>query len=138
VVKKNYMAHLRVYESKQIYWDLQRLNCDVKLMWFPSGQMTVANDHRILARPTMIKQWQHGRQTGKTGRFTHSIRPVISVTPWFYGQAEERSIVTTVSRVMFDHCSIRDHLERFKIVGDLICVCMMNYETVDQKWAALK
>jgi hypothetical protein len=39
--------------------------------------------------------------------------------------------VTTISRVMSGHCSIQTHLERFRIVGDPICVCMMNYETVD-------
>jgi hypothetical protein len=39
--------------------------------------------------------------------------------------------VTTISRVMSGHCSIRAHLERFKIVWDPICVCVMNYETVD-------
>jgi ribonuclease HI len=72
-------THTWVYESKQIYWDLQQLNYDVTLMWIPPhvgilgnevtvglarqavesgtvhGQMTVANDHRILARQ---KQWQ--------------------------------------------------------------------------------
>jgi hypothetical protein len=32
---------------------------------------------------------------------------------------------------MSGHCSIRAHLDRFRIVGDPICVCMMNYETVD-------
>jgi ribonuclease HI len=66
-------AHPWVYDSKQIYWDRQQLNYDIKLMWIPShvgisgyeaadglarqaadsdtvhGQMTVANDHRILA-----------------------------------------------------------------------------------------
>jgi ribonuclease HI len=66
-------AHPWVCVSKQIYWDLQQLIYDVKLMWIPShvgisgnevadglarqtvesgtvhGQMTVANDHRILA-----------------------------------------------------------------------------------------
>jgi hypothetical protein len=94
-------------------------------------QMAEANDHRILARQAMVKQWQHVWRTGDTGRFMHSIRPVVSVKPWFDGQAEERSFVTTISRVMSDHCSIRAHLERFKIVGDPICVCMMNYETVD-------
>jgi ribonuclease HI len=71
-------THPWVYESKQIYWDLKQLNYDVKLMWIPShvgisgnevavglarqavesgtvhGQMTVANDHRILARQTMV------------------------------------------------------------------------------------
>jgi hypothetical protein len=72
-------TYLWVYECKQIYRDLQQLNNDVKLMWIPShmgisgnkvadglarqtiesgtlhGQMTVANDHRILARQAMVK-----------------------------------------------------------------------------------
>jgi hypothetical protein len=67
-----YNTHPWVYESKQIYWDLQ-LNYNIKLMWIPShvrisgnevtdglarqavengtvrGQMKVANDHRIFA-----------------------------------------------------------------------------------------
>jgi hypothetical protein len=71
-------AHPWVYESKQINWDLQQLSYDVKLMWNPShmgisgnkiadgfarqaveggtvyGQMTVANDHRILERQAMV------------------------------------------------------------------------------------
>jgi ribonuclease HI len=29
-------THPRVYVSKQIYWDLQQLNCEVKLLWIPS------------------------------------------------------------------------------------------------------
>jgi hypothetical protein len=45
------------------------------------GQMAVANDHRILARRAMVKQWQHGWRTGDTGRFAHSIQPVVSVKP---------------------------------------------------------
>jgi hypothetical protein len=79
---------LSLYESKQIYWDLQQFNYDVKLMWTPShvgisgtevadgflrqavesgtvhGQMTVANDHMILARQAMVKQWRHDLWTG--------------------------------------------------------------------------
>jgi hypothetical protein len=85
----------------------------------------------ILARQAMVKQWQHVWRTGDTGRFAHSIWPLVSVKPWFDGQAEERSFVITTSRVMSGHCSIRAHLERFRIVGDPICVCIMNYETVD-------
>jgi hypothetical protein len=102
------------------------------------GQMTAANDHRILARQSMIKQWQHVWRTGDTGRFAHSIRPVVSVKPWFDGQTEERSFVTTISRAMSGHRSIRAHLERFRIVGDPICVCMMNYETIDYKSLGLQ
>jgi ribonuclease HI len=90
-------THPWVYESKQTYWDLQQLNYDVKLMWIPpyvgisgnevadglakqaveSGtvheQMTVANDHRIVAKQEMLKQWQHVWRTGDTGQFSHSI-----------------------------------------------------------------
>jgi hypothetical protein len=69
------------------------------------GRMKVANDHRILARQAMIKL-QHAWWTGDTGRFAHSIRPVVSVKPWFDGQAEERSFVTTISGVMSGHWSI--------------------------------
>jgi hypothetical protein len=85
------------------------------------GQMTVANDRRILARQAMVKQWQHVGRTGDTGRFAHSIRPVVSVKPWFDGQAEEGRFVTTISRVMSDHCLIQAHLERFRVVEDPIC-----------------
>jgi hypothetical protein len=92
------------------------------------GQMTVAN---ILARQAMVKQWEHVWRTEDTGRFAHSIRPVVSVKPWFDGQAEERSFLTTISRIMSGHCSIRAHLERFRIVGVPICVCGLNYEKVD-------
>jgi hypothetical protein len=37
------------------------------------GQMTVANDDKILARQAMVNQWQHVWRTGGTGRFAHSI-----------------------------------------------------------------
>jgi hypothetical protein len=59
------------------------------------------------------------------------MRPVVSVKTWFDEYADKRSFVTKISRVMSDHCSIRAHLDLFRIVGDPICVCMMNYETVD-------
>jgi hypothetical protein len=49
------------------------------------GQMTVANDLRILAKQAIVKQWQHVWQTGDTGRFAHSILPLVSVKPWFDG-----------------------------------------------------
>jgi hypothetical protein len=119
-------THPWVYDSKQIYWDLQQLNYDVKLMWIPShvkilgdevadglarqevesdtvhGRMTVANDHRIVARQAMVKQWQHVWWTGDTGRF-QSDRSVL-VKPWFNGRSDKRSFVTTISRVMSGHC----------------------------------
>jgi hypothetical protein len=94
------------------------------------GQMTVANDHRIVARQAMVQQWQDVWWTEDTGQFFHSIRPMDSVKPWFDGQAEEKRFVTII-RVLSGNCSIRAHLERLRIVGNPICVCMMNYETID-------
>jgi ribonuclease HI len=68
-------THPWVYDGKKIYWDLQQLHYDVKLIWIPSHvgisgnevadglasgtvheQITVGNDHRILARQAMVKQ----------------------------------------------------------------------------------
>jgi hypothetical protein len=82
--------------------------------------MTVVNDHKILARQAMVKQWQHVWRTGDTGRFAHSIRPVVSVEPWFAGQVDK-----------WTRGALSAHLEQIKIVRDPICVCMMNYETVN-------
>jgi hypothetical protein len=78
-----------------------------------------------------VKQCQHVWRPGDTGQFAHSIRPVVLDKPWFDVQAEERSFVITISKVMSSHCSIRAHLERLRIVGDPICLCMMNNKTVD-------
>jgi hypothetical protein len=55
------------------------------------GQMTVANEHRMDRTHWLIY---------------HSIRPGVSVKAWFDGQAEERSFVTTISRVMSGDYSI--------------------------------
>jgi hypothetical protein len=107
-------THPWVYDSKHIYWDLQQLNYDVKLMWIPSHVGISGNEVAWVGQTgsrerhndkQMIKL-QHVWWTGDTGRFAHSIRPKVSVKPWFDGQAEERSFVTTISGVMSGHWSI--------------------------------
>jgi hypothetical protein len=50
---------------------------------------------------------------------------------WFEGPKEERSFVTSVSRIMSGHSSVRSHLDRFGIVEDPMCECLKDYETVD-------
>jgi hypothetical protein len=47
------------------------------------------------------------------------------------GLKEGRSFVTSVSRIMSEHNSVRSHLDRFGIVEDPMCVCLKDYETVD-------
>jgi hypothetical protein len=51
--------------------------------------------------------------------------------PWFEGQKEERSFVTSVSGIMSGNSSVRSHLDRFRIVEDPMCVCLKDYESVD-------
>jgi hypothetical protein len=66
-----------------------------------------------------------------TGRLAHSIFPHVTLRPRFEDQKEERRFVCTVSRVLCGHCSARSHLDTFRIVEDLMCVCAGDYETVD-------
>jgi hypothetical protein len=65
------------------------------------------------------------------GRFAHSILPRVSLRPWFEGQKKDRSFVTSVSRIMSGHSSVRSHLYRFGIVEGPMCVCLQDYETMD-------
>jgi hypothetical protein len=62
-------------------------------------------DFQSLARPVL--------------RNSHSILPKVSQSPWFAGQKEERSFVTSVSRIMSGH--------RYRIVEDPMCVCRKDY-----------
>jgi hypothetical protein len=67
-----------------------------------------------------------------TDRFAHSILPKVSLRPWSKGQKEARSFVTSVSRIMSGHSSVRSHLDRFGVIEDPMCVCDSDdYETVD-------
>jgi hypothetical protein len=65
------------------------------------------------------------------GRFAQFILPIVSLRPWFEDRKEERSFVTSVSRIMSGHSSVRSHLHRFGIVEGPMCVCLQDYETVD-------
>jgi ribonuclease HI len=58
-------THPWVYESKQIYWDLQQLNYDVKLMWTPSHVGISGNEAADgLARQAVESGTVHGTNDG--------------------------------------------------------------------------
>jgi hypothetical protein len=124
-------------------------------MWFPSHVRLVGNklvdggaryaslngsifdrplppcDYQSFARPVLLREWQRKWDLADTGRFAHFILPKVSLRPWFEGQKEERTFVISVSRIMSEHSSVRSYLERFRIVEDLMCVCLKDFETVD-------
>jgi hypothetical protein len=79
----------------------------------------------------MKQQWKIKWNSCEEGRLAHSIFPNITDKPWFHELPEERKIITTISRIITGHCSVKSHLNRFNIVEDPLCVCQENYETVD-------
>jgi hypothetical protein len=74
--------------------------------------------------PALMRAWQAKWDSAYTGGFTHSIFPDVTLRLWFGSQKEERSFVCTVSRVLSGHCSVRSHLDTFRIDEDLMCVCV--------------
>jgi hypothetical protein len=86
---------------------------------------------KTCARPFLLRDWQGKWDLADTGRFAHFILPRLSLRLWFEDQKEERSFVTSVSRIMSGHSSVRSHLDRFGIVEGPMCVCLKDYETVN-------
>jgi ribonuclease HI len=57
-------THSWVYDSKHIYWDLQQLNYDIKLMWIPSHVGISGNEVADeLARQAEESGTVHGQMT---------------------------------------------------------------------------
>jgi ribonuclease HI len=57
-------AHPWVYESKQIYWHIQQLNYDAKLMWIPSHVGISGNEVADgLTRHAVESGTVHGQMT---------------------------------------------------------------------------
>jgi hypothetical protein len=83
-----------------------------------------SSDFQSLAKPALMRTWQAKWDSAGTGRFTHSIFPDVTLRPWFEGQKEESKFECTGSRVLSGHCSVRSHFGRFRIVEDLMCVCV--------------
>jgi hypothetical protein len=86
-------------------------------------------DFQSLARPVLLRDWQRKWDSADHGRFAHSILPRVSLRPWFEGQNEGRSFVTSVSSIMSRHSSVRSHIG-FGIVEDPMCVCLQDCETM--------
>jgi hypothetical protein len=57
-------------------------------------------DFQGLARPVLLREWQRRWDLADNGRFAHSILPIVSLRPWFEDRKQERSFVTSVSRIM--------------------------------------
>jgi hypothetical protein len=90
-------------------------------------------DFQGLARSVLLREWQGKWNSADNGRYAHSILHKVSLRSWFEGQREDRKFVSTVSRIMAGHCTVRSHLNIFRIVEGAIYIyiCLKDYETVD-------
>jgi hypothetical protein len=59
--------------------------------------------------------------------------PKIGTKPWFADIQEEREFISTISRIMTGHSSVRSHLNRFNIVDNPICVCEEKLHLIFKK-----
>jgi hypothetical protein len=153
--KISYHTHPGIHECKQKLFDLKNTGRVVTLMWVPShvgiagnekadlearrgalstdesGSQPIACDHFPLTKTLMKEKWQSDWDSKDTGRFTHSIFPIVRLKAWFEGYNMDRNTITTISRMMSGHCGVKAHLRRFGIVDSDICVCLEDYETID-------
>jgi ribonuclease HI len=153
--KISHRTHLLDYECKQMCSDLLEDGVEVEIMWIPAHVGLKGNDivdERVrhmalngavferplpqvnfqgLASSVLLREWQGKWNAADTGRFTHYKLSRVSLRPWFEGQRNDRKFVSTVSRIMSDHCTARSHLSRFRIVEGAVCICLKDYETVD-------
>jgi hypothetical protein len=153
IMKNLAASHPFVYDCKEKCWQLKRSGREVSLMWVPAhfgiagneradfearqailGNMvynaqSVARDLLLVAKQRMLDKWQKIWEVAETGRFLHSIFPMVSFRPWFEEWRTENNLITTVSMIILEHCGVRAHLKRFSIVGSM-CVCLEDHETV--------
>jgi hypothetical protein len=71
-----------------------------------------------------MRAWQAKWNSTDTSRFAYSIFPYVTLRPWVEDQKEKRRFVCTVSRVLSGHYYVRSHPGRYRIVEDLMCVCV--------------
>jgi hypothetical protein len=56
-----------------------------------------------------------------------SLHSAESITTFMVRGSEGR--ITSVSKIVSGHSSVRSHLDRFRIVEDPMCVCLKDCET---------
>lgn len=76
--------------------------------------------------------WQQRWTAGELGRFCHSIIPRVGLQIWSkkLDEATERAEIRTAFRIISNHYTLNNHLNRFSITDTALCTCGA-YQTVD-------
>jgi hypothetical protein len=75
-----------------------------------NNAQSVARNLLPVAKQRMLDEWQKSWEGAETGRFSHFIFPRVSLRPWFEEWKAERKLITTVSRIISEHCGVRAYL----------------------------
>jgi hypothetical protein len=151
-----FKTHPLILQCKEILWRLLEKNQRIVIMWVPSHvgiegnekvdeiaresirdapfwrHETFRNDLLPSAKAYLLAEWQKRWNEDQMGRFTFSICPGTSLSPWFARITErDRAFIVTTSRIISNHTRVRSHLNRIQILPDPVCVCGGDYETVD-------
>lgn len=92
----------------------------------------VWTSHLISLKKLYHTQWQQRWDSGDLGRFCYSIIPKIKPIAWFvkFDGPLDRSELRTALRIVSNHYTLNNHLNRFAISDSPLCQCGA-YETVD-------
>lgn len=85
-----------------------------------------------LLKAQSINLWQLRWDKGDLGRFCHSIIPHVSLNLWSkkIDEAMDRAELKTAIRIVSNHYTLKNHLNRFNITDTALCTCGA-YESVD-------
>jgi hypothetical protein len=148
-------THSVVYECKEALWRLRANQFEVQLMWVPAhvgidgNEMVdrIAKDFAVSGnlyrggalecvlcpqmKSCLLMDWQRRWDGRDIGRYAFSIFPRVRLSAWFLNVVADRLVFTVISRLISNHTRVKAHLSRINIVGEALCGCGCDYETVD-------
>lgn len=150
-------ASMLLYQCRSKLQRLSHLGFTVTLVWVPAHRgiygnsradelaKTATNDgtplshrcpewqsHVAPLRKLLVADWQRGWNSCELGRFCHSVIPKVSLAAWFnrFDGPLGRVEIRTACRIVANHYTLNNHLNRFSITDSPLCTCGA-YQTVD-------
>jgi hypothetical protein len=86
-----------------------------------------------LVKEKAKENWQFMWNANDMERMTFSIISTVSFESFFKNLHWDRRETQILSRILSNHTRLRHLLGRINIVGDMLCTCGQDYESVDHR-----
>lgn len=151
-------ASLLMYRCRTLLARLNNLHYKITLLWVPAhygidgnekadelAKLASSEDMAIVSSDALnwsshlsqiknayAEKWQTRWSQGDLGRFCHAVIPRTKLRPWFkkFVGSSQRAELRTASRIISNHYTFKNHLNRFSITDNALCSCGA-YESVD-------